>query len=76
MKQESGQVLLNGTPRKLKLFKKISRYIMQNEELDVYSTVRESMMMAAHLKLDSDLSSKDKNDVVSVKLNIYSPRIF
>ncbi|RZF39649.1 hypothetical protein LSTR_LSTR001170 [Laodelphax striatellus] len=60
----SGSILTNGFPRQIKLFNKLSSYIMQEDLLQPNLTVRESMMIAARLKLGNELSDRDKNAAV------------
>nr|ASS36029.1 ABCG1 [Samia ricini] len=60
----TGVVSINGEPRDLRQFKKMSRYIMQEDLLQPYITVQEAMSIAADLKLGSDLSKRNKAVVV------------
>lgn len=57
--------MVNGTPRVLKHFRKMSRYIMQEDLLQPRITVQESMSIAAALKLGKTVSRKEKQDAVS-----------
>ncbi|GLV33101.1 uncharacterized protein CBL_10448 [Carabus blaptoides fortunei] len=54
-----GLVTLNGEPRDISRFRHISRYIMHDNIMQPYLTVQESMLTAAELKLNLELS-KDK----------------
>lgn len=56
----AGSILVNGEPRNMKQFRKISRYIMQENLLQPMLTVEELMMVAADLKLNRELSKADK----------------
>lgn len=60
-----GILNVNGKTRKLKTFNKLSTYIMQEDLLQPFLTVRESMMAAARLKLGRNISLSDKIAVVS-----------
>ncbi|CAG9854002.1 unnamed protein product [Phyllotreta striolata] len=59
-----GSIKINGKPRDMKLFTKLSSYIMQEDLVQPRLSVRESMMVAANLKLSSTIGNKEKVDVV------------
>ncbi|CAH4037664.1 unnamed protein product [Pieris brassicae] len=60
----SGVISTNGNPRDVNLFRKLSRYIMQDDLLQPLITVQEAMLMAADLKLGDNLDRAKKTVVV------------
>lgn len=54
----------------MKVFRKMSRYIMQNEVLDPLFTVREAMMIAANLKLGNELTVSQKHEIIDEILDM------
>lgn len=72
----TGTICTNGEPRNLKQFRKLSRYIMQEDLLQPLITVQEAMNIAADLKLGTEMSSRKKRVVVrllflSIYLSLY-----
>ncbi|XP_057704799.1 ATP-binding cassette sub-family G member 4-like isoform X5 [Corythoichthys intestinalis] len=63
----TGQILVNGHPRDLVKFQKMSCYIMQMDVLMPHLSTEEAMMVAAHLKLNESLQVKRKivNEVLT-----------
>ncbi|KAF5302198.1 hypothetical protein FQA39_LY10237 [Lamprigera yunnana] len=66
----AGLVLVNGEPREMNQFRKISRYIMQENLLQPMLTTQELMMIAADLKLNRELSKADKLKMITEILEI------
>lgn len=60
--------MVNGQPRDMGNFRKISRYILQQSLYQPMLTVREAMLVAANLKLGYDLNQEQKNEVVKINL--------
>uniref|UniRef100_A0A1B6G7Z6 ABC transporter domain-containing protein n=1 Tax=Cuerna arida TaxID=1464854 RepID=A0A1B6G7Z6_9HEMI len=66
----SGSILINGEPRVLKVFHKMSRYIMQEDLLQPCLTVLESMLIAADLKLGHTVRRRQKLEMINEILEL------
>lgn len=64
-----GSITMNGKERNISLFRKLSAYIMQDNQLHANLTVEEAMNVAANLKLSQKVMRGEKLNVVSVKLD-------
>ena len=60
-----GTILTNGQPRDMGLFRKISRYIMQEDIIQHNLTVEECMIISANLKLGKSRNKEEKLVAVS-----------
>lgn len=58
---------MNGKERNLSQFRKLSAYIMQDNQLHGNLTVEEAMTVATNLKLSTKVDKNGKTDVVSVQ---------
>lgn len=56
---------MNGKERNLSQFRKLSAYIMQDNQLHANLTVEEAMNVAASLKLSQKVEKSEKQHVVS-----------
>lgn len=60
-----GSVTMNGTERNLSTFRKLSAYIMQDNQLHGNLTVQEAMTVATNLKLSKKFTKPEKNSMVN-----------
>ncbi|XP_068632466.1 ATP-binding cassette sub-family G member 1-like isoform X2 [Battus philenor] len=60
----NGRITVNGHARDMRVFKKLSSYIMQDDLLQPRLTVSESMSIAADLKLGTELGKAEKQLIV------------
>ncbi|CAK9830396.1 ATP-binding cassette sub-family G member 1 [Anthophora retusa] len=59
-----GSITMNGHERNLSAFRKLSCYIMQDNQLHANLSVAEAMKVAASLKLGSHVSKVEKEEVI------------
>lgn len=59
-----GSITINGQERNLNTYKKLSCYIMQDNQLHANLTVEEAMTVATNLKLEKSMSKTDKENMV------------
>lgn len=65
----SGTLKINSQVRDEKMFRKLSCYIMQEDKIQPMLTLNEVMMFAAELKLSNNTLTKEKQMIVSTKIN-------
>lgn len=76
-KNVSGSIVVRNRERDLRSFRKMSCYIMQDDELLPHLTVEEAMMCSANLKLAESLEPHEKQDMVDEvleNLSLYEAR--
>ncbi|KAL5281067.1 hypothetical protein ACFFRR_004842 [Megaselia abdita] len=59
-----GSITLNGNERNLSQFRKLSAYIMQDNQLHGNLTVQEAMTVATNLKLSKTFTKTEKNNMI------------
>ncbi|XP_033362481.1 ATP-binding cassette sub-family G member 1 isoform X1 [Bombus vosnesenskii] len=59
-----GSITMNGHERNFSAFRKLSCYIMQDNQLHANLTVAEAMKVASNLKLGSHVSQAEKEEVI------------
>ncbi|XP_047001476.1 ATP-binding cassette subfamily G member 4-like isoform X1 [Schistocerca americana] len=65
-----GSITINGEERNLSSFRKLSCYIMQDNQLHANLSVEEAMNVATGLKLGNDMKSDEKRDVIQEILEL------
>ncbi|XP_069686832.1 ATP-binding cassette sub-family G member 4-like isoform X2 [Periplaneta americana] len=66
----TGSIKINGKERNVSKFRKLSCYIKQDFSMLALLTTKETMMLAADLKLDSGISKQQKKIIISDILEI------
>lgn len=61
-----GSITMNGHERNISQFRKLSAYIMQDNQLHANLTVDEAMNVATNLKLGADIKNDERDDVVRI----------
>ena len=64
-----GEILVNGRTRNLRKFRKMSCYIMQEDQHLQHLSVLETMMCSANLKLSEKMTSDEKRQLVKLSLH-------
>ncbi|KAL7045241.1 hypothetical protein ACKWTF_002180 [Chironomus riparius] len=59
-----GSITMNGKERNISVFRKLSAYIMQDNQLHANLTVEEAMNVAANLKLSQKVQRSEKMNVI------------
>lgn len=64
MQRLSGSVSVNGKPRNDSAFRKISAYVLQDDYMYAHLTVQETLVLAAHFFLPTELPDEEKLKIV------------
>lgn len=67
-----GSITMNGRERNLSVFRKLSAYIMQDNQLHANLTVQEAMTVATHLKLSKKFGKESKQEMIKEILDMLS----
>ncbi|XP_075167231.1 ATP-binding cassette sub-family G member 1-like [Haematobia irritans] len=67
----SGQICINGAPRHTKEFRKISRYILQDDYVCPQFTVMETMIYASKFKLPNNTTDTERQNVIDGYLKVF-----
>ncbi len=65
----TGDVLLNGKPRNDEFQRKISAYVLQDDNMYTFLTVKETLMLAANFYLPLKTSDADKERIVNTLIS-------
>ncbi|XP_063701288.1 ATP-binding cassette subfamily G member 4-like [Culicoides brevitarsis] len=68
--QSSGDIKINNKSREMDTFRRMSRYIMQEDVFHRMLTIREAMMVAADLKLGNVFDKKAKSEIIDEILEL------
>uniref|UniRef100_A0A1B0D4K4 Uncharacterized protein n=1 Tax=Phlebotomus papatasi TaxID=29031 RepID=A0A1B0D4K4_PHLPP len=68
--EATGTININSRPRDMRIFRKMSRYIMQEDIYQPMLTVREAMLVSADLKLGKQLTRVEKLEVIDEILDL------
>jgi ATP-binding cassette subfamily G (WHITE) protein 1 len=66
---------MNGKERNISVFRKLSAYIMQDNQLHANLTVEEAMNVASNLKLSQKVLRGEKMNVVSSFIPLWRPAV-
>lgn len=67
----SGSVNVNGRPQNMQEFRKISRYILQEDCICSKFTIMETMLYASKFKLDRNISQDERQCLINELLDIF-----
>lgn len=63
---DSGNITINGQPRDLKIYRRQTGYIMQNDALHTHITAWEAMHFSVNLKIGNNLNKHEKKSRVCI----------
>ncbi|XP_075169065.1 ATP-binding cassette sub-family G member 1-like [Haematobia irritans] len=69
-----GVIRINGKRRNMNAFNRISRYVLQDDDINPNFTVLETMMFASHFKLDTHCNSDQREKVIFEVLDMFRLR--
>ncbi|XP_049825936.1 ATP-binding cassette subfamily G member 4-like isoform X2 [Aethina tumida] len=72
--EATGSIFVNGKLRNIKQFRKMSRYIMQEDLIQPMLSVTEAMMVAANLKLAKNIGQEEKLQNINEILDLLGLR--
>uniref|UniRef100_A0A1I8N535 Uncharacterized protein n=1 Tax=Musca domestica TaxID=7370 RepID=A0A1I8N535_MUSDO len=71
IRKTSGEILVNGEQQDMQRFRKIARYVLQDDHISPYFTLMETMMFASELKMDTKYSREQRQKVIHDILDIF-----